>query len=187
MHMEKSLAASPLHSRFLLRLCSRVSVCLWRKWYLSFAHTHTPAAQWASNSISEMCLLDAEGTEARGWQWASCVVGEAANTSFLQIKEMHIHMTAKNWRSQYVYKLLFFIFTPKSQVNCKQRQYNSGSKLITQGISNFSTTLFQMTVPPYPGWFLPHQCIFRHPSLEENRILFFQQNFQWMLPRMEVL
>lgn len=187
MHMEKSLAASPLHSRFLLRLCSRVSVCLWRKWYLSFAHTHTLAAQWASNSISEMCLLDAGGTEARGWQWASCVVGEAANTSFLQIKEMHIHMTAKHWRSQYVYKLLFFIFTPKSQVNCKQRQYNSGSKLITKGISNFSTTLFQMTVPPYPGWFLPHQCIFRHPSLEENRILFFQQNFQWMLPRMEVL
>ena len=73
------------------------------------------------------------------------------------------------------------IFTPESQVNCKQTQCNSGSKPITKGIYIF---FFYNFIPndttSLPSMILPHQCkgIFLHPYLEANRILLPQQNFQ---------
>lgn len=45
--------------------------------------------------------------------------------------------------------VLFLIFNPQNNVNCKQRQCDSGSKPISKGISSVSITLFQITVLPY--------------------------------------
>lgn len=78
----------------------------------SHTHTHSLAAQWASNSISETCLLGAGDTEARGCSEAP--VDQGRRKYLLPTdKKMHVHMAAKHRTCVYG-NWAFWLLSPRA-------------------------------------------------------------------------
>lgn len=96
--MEKSLAASLLHS--ILPSSGSEGVYVSEGNDTSPSLTHPLATLRTSNSVSEMCVLDAGGTEAKRLDGEPPVwLGEEESIFSLRVKKMHIHVTAKQGRT----------------------------------------------------------------------------------------